>query len=216
MGFALEGVMSDRERSVRGFSLVEMLAVVAIIAIMSAIAIPAVGRYIHNYQIRTGTSAVATEMNSARLKAISKNVQIGVVFAVTGLNTFQYVIEDDTAAPATWWSPTTENFANLVGTVGFQAGQAGVPQTLPAQVQFASPALCGAAGPNAWGVRFTKLGAACQFGAAGCGAAPNGAAAYTNYIYFNNGTATVCLQDPPTNLVRSVAVSSGGRILVQQ
>ena len=64
----------------RGFTLVELLVVVAIIAIMAAISLPFIVGYLRHYKIRGASQEVAKEIQAARGKAISKNVNFGVVF----------------------------------------------------------------------------------------------------------------------------------------
>src|SRR2546427_9357490 len=112
------GPMSADRRDA-GFSLVELLIVVAIIVIMAAIALPNIGQYLRNYRIKAATQQVAGEIQSARMKAISKNVNLGVVFAIVGgpeRNQYRYVIEDDLNPQAVpnWSSLTTEDWQALL------------------------------------------------------------------------------------------------------
>jgi hypothetical protein len=95
-------------------------------------------------------------------------------------------------------------------------------QTLPAGVQFDTPSNCpapqGGATPGAatdWGLRFTRLGAACGLSVSSCGGIPANVPAYTNYFNVAGSLATVCLWQPVTNLRRWVNVSTGGRVTVQ-
>src|SRR5262245_44460033 len=78
-----------------GFSLIELLAVVGIIAIMAAVSVPAIGRYIRNYQIRGATQQVASEIQTARNKAIMKNTNRGVAFLTLDDKSYRWAIEDD-------------------------------------------------------------------------------------------------------------------------
>ena len=53
----------DREH---GFSLVEMVVVVAIVAVMAAVALPNIGGYIRTYTIRGAAQSVSGEVQAAR------------------------------------------------------------------------------------------------------------------------------------------------------
>ena len=85
----------------RGFSLIELIIVVGIIAVMAAVGLPAIGRYFRNYQIRNAAREVAAEIQAARTKAIMKNVNWGVIFVTLSPTTYRYIIEDDPANPST-------------------------------------------------------------------------------------------------------------------
>lgn len=200
--------------SAAGFSLVELLVVLAIIGTMAAVSLPAIGQYIRNFRIRAATQDVASEINVARMKAISRNVNLGVVFAVENQSQYRWVIEDDQQpADATkWFTVSQEDWATLTA----DSAQTGPLRTLNGNVRFDSPANCGVAGTDTWGVRFTQLGALCEFGTAACGASPPGATFVDNFVRLNSGKASVCLLETRSNLRRWVTVSSGGRVASQQ
>lgn len=85
---------SSPTRRERGFSLIETLIVVVIIAIMAAVALPNIGQYIRNYRIKGAAQLVAGELNSARSRAIMSNTNLGVSFVVVDRDTFRLVQED--------------------------------------------------------------------------------------------------------------------------
>src|SRR6185503_11288976 len=114
--------------------------VMAIIGAMAAIALPAVGRYIRNFRIKGGAQQVAMEMNVARSRAITKNVNLGVVFAVVNDTQYQWVVEDD-QQPQTapnWSGIGGEDWATLVA----DPVQRGALQSLPTSVSFDDPSNC--------------------------------------------------------------------------
>jgi prepilin-type N-terminal cleavage/methylation domain-containing protein len=199
-----------------GFSLVELLVVVAIIGAMAAVGLPAVGRYIRNFRIKGASQQVAMEMNVARSKAITKNVNLGVVFAVVNDTQYRWVVEDD-QLPQTapnWSGISGEDWATLIA----QPTQVGVLQSLPTNVSFDAPGNCPGvgSGTDTWGVRFTQLGATCAFGSGSCGAAPpNAGSISTNYIRALGSAHVICLKENSTSLHKTVSVSSGGRVLAE-
>jgi prepilin-type N-terminal cleavage/methylation domain-containing protein len=207
-----------RRSSAAGFSLVELLVVVGIIGAMAAVGLPAIGRYIRNFRIKGATQQVATEINVARSKAIMKNVNLGVLFAVVSDTQYRWVIEDDQNPTdgTTWSSYGAEDWSTLT-TGALVTAQAGTLQSLPTNVFFDDPANCGvSSGTNTWAVRFTQLGSTCALGTGSCGAAPASAPTSPTLIKFQNGTHTVCLKEASTNLRKTVTLSSGGRVLAQQ
>jgi prepilin-type N-terminal cleavage/methylation domain-containing protein len=213
--------LSNRVPSPAGFSLVEMITVMAIIMIMAAVILPPLANYVRLYRIRAAMQQVGGSISAARMKAISKNVQLGVTFAVTGNNTYRVVVEDDQnpqTAP-NWLTIGAEDWALVLPNTA----QAGPIENLPQGIEFDNPANCpapaggvAASTADTWGLRFGRLGAGCGVTSTGCGGVPQNVPGYTPYIdVAGTGLATVCLWQPVNNLRRWVNVSPGGRVITQ-
>jgi prepilin-type N-terminal cleavage/methylation domain-containing protein len=189
----------------RGFSLVEMIIVAAIIGIMAAVALPAIGRYFRNYTIRGAAQQVAGELQTARSKAIMTNTNAGVSFVIADQDSFRYVNEDLTG---------TESLGPL--------------KDLPSGVVFVVPGGSDA-GPT---LRFNRLGGFCNPAAVAgtCKAAvplasrcPDQASRCTNgpnlgYVVADTalaGGVVVTLLEQATSLRRTVRIAPGGRVLPQ-
>jgi prepilin-type N-terminal cleavage/methylation domain-containing protein len=190
----------------RGFTLVEMLVVVAIIAVMAAVSMPQIARYMRNYHIRGASQVVAAELSTARTRAIMKNVNLGVVFLIQSPTTFRYVIEDrQDGVPA-----PRDPVSTILSTAALAAEQVGPLRTLPVGVQFGG---CPGFAPNDVGVRFTRLGGWCNPGStAACPDIDTGSA----LLMTAGATATVCLFQQDTNLTRFLTINAAGRVVEQQ
>ncbi len=215
----------ERRGQAAGYSLVELLVVLGIILVLSAIALPNIGQYIRNYRIRSATQEIAGEIETARHKAIAKNVNLGVVFAVVSSTQYLYAVEDDQNPQAGGnhpWAMVAQEGAGSWPNLLADPLQGGPLRNLPVSIQFdPNPTNCTwpAAGPaaGAWGVRFTRLGAMCDFGSAtpSCPPPPPNPPAYTNYVGIAGSSAKLCLWETTTNLRRAVTVSPGGRVQAQ-
>lgn len=188
-----------KSRQDRGFSLVEMLIVVAIIAIMAAVSLPAIGQFIRNYHIRGAAQQLASELQAARSKAIATNTNAGVSLVVVDSDSYRYVQEDLAVA---------ESRAPL--------------RDLPIGIRFVVATVFNS-GPS---IRFNRLGGFCNPGVAPCAASvanPCGADAArcttdagANFFAPQvDGTLVVTLLEPNTNLRRTVRIAPGGRVLPQ-
>lgn len=91
-------------RSQRGYSLVEMLVVIAIAAIGAAIAGPNLGALRAEYQLTGSASQLAADLSQARMRAVSQNIWVKV--ATTDSTTYHSES-----------SPDNATFTDIAGTV---------------------------------------------------------------------------------------------------
>jgi type IV fimbrial biogenesis protein FimT len=75
----------------RGFTLVEMMIVVALAAILAAIAVPNIMAQMPKYRLNGAARQVLSELMAARMQAVSQNNEAKVFF----LDNHRYMILDD-------------------------------------------------------------------------------------------------------------------------
>ena len=68
------------KRGESGVTLIELVIVMAIVAIMGLYLSPAIGEWLDNYRIRQAARDIASTLQLAKLKAISKRLEYRVVF----------------------------------------------------------------------------------------------------------------------------------------
>ncbi len=187
----------------RGFSLLEMLVVVAIIATMAAVALPSIGTYVRNYKIRGATQELAGEVQTARAKAIMTNTNAGVSFVAVDADSYRWVQED---------LPLAEQLGPL--------------KELPQGIRFVASGTA-QAGPS---LRFQRLGGFCN-PVAGSPCAPAPGTVCTSGELSTRcsreplgtfvgtepgGGMRITLLEEGSQLQRTVRIAPGGRVLVQQ
>ena len=193
--------------------MVELLTVVGIMMVLLAVSGPAILNYLRNYEIRAAIHTVSGDIQQARNRAISKNVNLGVAVVVQNSTTYWTHVEDDQTLPRT-------SAAQPLDMTAPDAVQS-VRRQLPLNIEFAlagadCPTVVGFA-PADSGIRFSRLGAACDPGAGVlCPAVAVAGGATTNAVHTTAAGSTLCLRDRRTGLHRNITVTPGGRVRFQQ
>jgi len=202
----------------RGFSLIELLVVVGIIAILAAVSLPMISNFLRIYKIRGASQEVAKEIQATRGRAISKNVNFGMVFLIVDNTSYRWVAEDDTnSADPTFVANTRVTLTDALDTsIAASAGQRGPVNFLPRGIEFSQACAGLPAGTWEGGMRFNRLGAWCvpSGTAEPCPAIGPGA----DFVLTSStgAGAVICLQQVQTGLTRTVSVATGGRVQTQQ
>ena len=84
--------MPYTKRSERGFTVVELLTVIAIMLVITAIATPSFYYWLPTYRLSAGARQIAADLQLARMKAISQNTKYRLSF--TAPNTYEMQKDD--------------------------------------------------------------------------------------------------------------------------
>jgi prepilin-type N-terminal cleavage/methylation domain-containing protein len=116
-----------RFQSRRGFSLVELIMVMAIMLAVAAIALPRFTTFVSNYQLRAGLTGVSGVLQQTRMLAVRKNTHINLLTYSASNRTFVY---GDVDANSSW--SNGEPVAELPAKISIQtSGFPGDATTIP-------------------------------------------------------------------------------------
>jgi prepilin-type N-terminal cleavage/methylation domain-containing protein len=82
--------MQDRLRGSRGFSLLESLAVMVILAIMLAAIAPMVAERMQQAKVRTSVSQFSLDLRAARWTAVSSRATVDLIVIADPANAYEY------------------------------------------------------------------------------------------------------------------------------
>jgi prepilin-type N-terminal cleavage/methylation domain-containing protein len=99
-------VQTDKQQGSRGYSLAELLTVVAIIGIISMVALPTFLQVIPQYRIRGVASEMAASLRLIRSKAVSTRTSYRMTVDPTA---DQYWLENEAVTGSGTWTPIGEN-----------------------------------------------------------------------------------------------------------
>ncbi len=91
-----------------GFTLIEMLVVIAIIAIVSIIAIPAFSTMHEHGAVNSATNSLLAHLKQARVLAMAENRSVSITFSSTG-----YTYDADTSGTCGLCKPDTVSYSDL-------------------------------------------------------------------------------------------------------
>jgi prepilin-type N-terminal cleavage/methylation domain-containing protein len=115
-------------RSTRGFTMIELLVVMALITILSAVAIPTLMGSTARNSVWTASEQIGSQIRQARLKAISRNRSFRVRFDCPEVGQYRVLVVTG--------DPTIDNAADRCSnTVQFDSGV----YTMPQRVAYTDP-----------------------------------------------------------------------------
>lgn len=101
-----------RYRAARGFSLIELIIVVAVSMILAGMAVPIIGNLLRVYRMRAAVTSVAGAISSTRYNAIFHGCKTQVVFSAAA-----YTYQVQSEAPALGGTTCAAAFANVNGAI---------------------------------------------------------------------------------------------------
>lgn len=105
-------------RNAKGFSMVEMLVVMAIIGIVMAISIPAYLSYLPRIRLKAAAREITSDMQYAKVQAIKTNTTTAVLF-LPGAGTYKVITDSGEASGSENWTDGDETVFKTVTLADF-------------------------------------------------------------------------------------------------
>jgi prepilin-type N-terminal cleavage/methylation domain-containing protein len=118
--------MVSQSRGARGFSLVEMLMVVAIMGVLAAVAIPMSGNAIKYAKISGDARDLSNDLAATKMRAAAKFTQARLYVDLSGGSYYMQTCSTPSTAPCPSWT-TQGGSTSLSNTVSFSYGIVSAP-----------------------------------------------------------------------------------------
>ncbi len=187
-----------RVQPARGFTIVELLVGITVLAVLMALGVPAMGTYLQNSKLASAAASYYSGLQSARAEAIRRNVQTQFVMTDTAVETADIANAAVAAVAGRNWVVRASGPAAFATAIEAKSGAEGDGSTSAAAIR----ATGAASGPVAFDgtIAFTGFGAT---------------ATNDSYVIdIKNPGAGACAEFSGPMRCRRILVSPGGQISV--
>lgn len=123
-----------------GVTIIELIVVMVIIAIGTALMVPSIGRWLPNYRLRSAIRDITSTMRTAQMKAVSTNLEYRVYF--NGISGTYWIEKGNQNSGSTNFSVDPNR---AVGEGAINALPTGVTASFTGFIQFNTNSTCNAA-----------------------------------------------------------------------